>query len=248
MPRSSRKTNKQIPAVSVRNLTVGYGGKSVIENLSTDILAGSVTAIIGPNGSGKSTLMKSMLGLIPPTEGTVEILGRHPHDAREIIGYVPQQFAFDRSFPITVREFIELAADSTCTFDHVQQKIKEVGLLPSVLTKLIGTLSGGQLQRVLIAQAILRSPSVLFMDEPSAGIDVAGEALLYDVIQHLNQEHGTTVVMISHDLSVLSTVVDNVLCVNRKLLCEGPPKSALSKKEVANLYGFDARVFESHTH
>ncbi len=226
----------------MKALTVGYNGVPVLEGVTAEVPLGSITAIIGPNGSGKTTLMRAMLGLIPVMSGEVLVSGRHPHDIRGFVGYVPQRFAFDRNFPITVREFIALAGDKNCTSDHIDEVVKEVGLLPTVLSQTLGTLSGGQLQRVLIAQAIIRHPPIVFMDEPAAGIDVAGEAVFYDVIEHLNKDHGTTIVLVSHDLSVISKVVTHVICVNRKLLCEGPPGRTLTKKKIGELYGFDAHL------
>ncbi len=246
MPKSSHKTSKV--AIEVNNLTVAYDGTSVLEYVSFTLKSGSMAAVIGPNGSGKTTLIKALLGLIPLKSGHVTLLGQNIHEARNSIGYVPQRFDFDKGFPITVMEFLTLARHSHATAERIDESIKEVGLTPAVLNKRIGTLSGGQLQRVLIAQAILHNPSILVLDEPSTGIDVAGEQAFYDVIKHLNEEHNTTVLLVSHDISMVMSKVDEVICVNKELLCIGPPKKALNEKTLRALFGEDAAMFEHGSH
>ena len=149
---------------------------------------------------------------------------------RAAIGYAPQRFAFDREFPITVREFLDLARRPHCPVGRIAEKINEVGLPRTILDRRLGTLSGGELQKILLAQAILNNPAILFLDEPSAGVDVAGEQTLYEIIAHLNREHHTTVIMVSHDLAVVARLVDRVICVNRQLLCYGSPKEALTER------------------
>lgn len=247
MPKPSRKTNKKVPAIFIEKLVVGYDDLVVIDKISFSIKKGSITALIGPNGSGKTTMMKSILGLIPTKEGTVELFGKPLKDVRGEIGYVPQRFEFDRDFPITVDEFLRLAGPKVSK-KKIQTKLKDVGLPLSSLKKRVGTLSGGQFQRLLIAQAILNDPTLLFLDEPSTGIDVAGEEAFYQVIQHLNKVHDTTVLMVSHDITAISAVVDNVICVNKKLLCVGPPSKALTRKTLEGLYGGGVSVYEHHAH
>lgn len=242
MPKPSRKTNN---AVEVTGLTVAYGTKPVLEDVSFSIPKGSLTAVIGPNGSGKTTLIRTILGLVRPASGTVSIFGKPLASARNIIGYVPQKFNFDPTFPITVGEFLRLGVRDS-SGDAIRKTLHEVGLVPHILTHLLGSLSGGQLQRVLIAQAIINEPELLILDEPATGIDVVGEAAFYDVIEHLNEDHGTTVVLISHDVSMVAQKVDQVICVNRKLLCSGPPKKTLTKSTLEALFK-DKSVYE-HAH
>ncbi len=234
-------------AVSVENLTVSYGPHVVLKDINFRIESGMVAAIIGPNGSGKTTLMRAMLDLTPTTSGDIRFFNQHLHEARNRIGYVPQRFAFERDFPITVHEYMDLARHTECPLIHVEECIKEVGLTPLVLNKRLGDLSGGQLQRVLIAQAILNQPDLLFLDEPSTGIDIVGEAALYEVIEHLNKEHGTTILLVSHDIAMVSKLVDTVICVNQSLRCAGPPGSVLSDTTLGDLFGTDARLYQ-HTH
>lgn len=237
MPTPSKKTSENIPAVSVQGCTVAYGANVVLENISFTVKQRHIAAIIGPNGSGKTTLMRAILGLMPLERGEIRVFGKHLHAVRSLIGYVPQRFDFDRLFPITVREFMDLARHPHCPAARIPEKIGEVGLEPGALDLRLGSMSGGQLQRVLIAQAILNNPQILFLDEPSAGIDIAGERTFYEIIEHLNKEHGTTVMLVSHDIAMVSGLVDNVICVNKKLLCYGPPHEALTAMKITELFG-----------
>lgn len=246
MPKSSHKTSKA--AIEVKDLSVAYDSNVVLEDISFTVKQGSMAAVIGPNGSGKTTLIKALLGLIPIKSGHITLLGQNIHEARSFIGYVPQFFAFDKGFPITVLEFMNLSRHKHATAKYIDEAIKEVGLVPAILAKRIGTLSGGQLQRVLIAQAILHKPNILVLDEPSTGIDIAGEQVFYDVIKHLNEEHGTTILLVSHDISMVMSKVDEVICVNKKLLCIGPPNKTLNKKTLQDLFGEDTSVFEHKPH
>ena len=249
MSKLSSKTSKPTPgAISVKNLTVKFGDFLALNSVSIEIEAGKITAVIGPNGSGKTTLIKAILGLIKPTAGEIKIFGSDFHDSRSLVGYVPQHFNFDKTFPITVREFMNLNRHHHINIKAIDEKIKEVGLTPLILEKKLGELSGGQLQRVLIASAIINSPSLLVLDEPSTGVDIAGEEAFYDVVEHLNHEHSTTVLIISHDISMVSQLVDQVVCINKQLLCFGTPRHILTQKKLTDLYGGTAEILEHHHH
>ncbi|HBR81102.1 MAG: ABC transporter-like protein [Candidatus Uhrbacteria bacterium GW2011_GWE2_45_35] len=232
----SKTTNNSQSAIFVENLSVNYGDKKVVDNVSFSIDPGTVTAIVGPNGSGKTTLLKAVLGLLP-IEGQVSILGAPLHKVRHSVGYVPQRFTFDRDFPIIVEEFLRLSLGRQCSAHRIVTSIKEVGLTPLVLERKIGSLSGGQLQRVLIAQALLHDPAVLFLDEPMAGIDMAGENAIHEVIEHLKDDHGTTILMVSHDIVAIACVADRVFCFNKKIICDGPPKKVLTDESLTGLFG-----------
>lgn len=217
--------------------------------MSFKIRRGDIAAVIGPNGSGKTSLLRAILGLAHPESGTIHLLGGALHDVRGQIGYVPQRFQFDRLFPITVREFLLLNAHGKCPESHLKETVGEVGLSGAVLPKRLGSLSGGQLQRVLIAQAILHRPPLLFLDEPSAGIDIGGEDALYDVLKHLNNEHSTTILMVSHDIAMLSSLVQTVVCVNHTLISAGPPKRVLTEKTLGELFGARSSLYlHEHSH
>jgi ABC-type Mn2+/Zn2+ transport system ATPase subunit len=249
MPKPSEPANESsLPAISVRDCTVAFGDNVVLEDISFEVAQGSISAIIGPNGSGKTTAIKAILDLIPTSSGEIFVFGKHFHAVRAMVGYVPQKFNFNRQFPMTVREFLDLARHVHTPASRIAEKLKEVGLPTSVSSAELGTLSGGQLQRALIAQAILNDPQILILDEPSAGIDIAGERTLHDIIRHLNTVHGTTVLMVSHDISMISSLVDTVICVNRKLLCYGPPTSALTSRKIGEVFGPESRVFEHKSH
>lgn len=225
MPKSSPKTSK--PAVHVDRLRVNLGGTDILRDVSFTIPERTLTAIVGENGSGKTTLVRAMLGLTPST-GAVRFLGLPLAAMRTSIGYVPQRFDFDRDLPITVAEFMNLARQSRTSREHILRMLREVGLTSAIARKRLGELSGGQLQRVLIAQAILNNPRILVLDEPATGIDVAGEETVIELLQHLRAEHGTTVLMISHDLHLVAETVDHVIWVQRGIKATGNPKEVLA--------------------
>lgn len=244
MPKQSPTTNKS--ALEVQHLSVQYGENLALDNVSFSIPEGIVSAVIGPNGSGKTTLLKAILGLTNIKTGSVLFWGKPLNRGRSRVGYVPQKFEFDLNFPITVFEFMNLARKKSIPKTRIEEVIKEVGLTPLILTKQLGELSGGQLQRILIAQALFFLPDILIMDEPSAGIDVSGEKMFRDILEHLNREHKTTVLIVSHDMTFVSSVVDQVICINKKLLCSASPKIALTEKNLKNL--FEDAHLSTHNH
>lgn len=253
MPKQSTKTSNKKTTVKVKNLTVGYNDEPVLKDVSFEIEKGSITAVIGPNGAGKTTLLKAMLGLIPVREGKIEIMGiEHEKACRHISGhhldcphptYVPQRYSFDKTFPITVKEFIGLALRPGLDKKDAQNALKEIGMLKHK-DKLMGELSGGQVQRVLIARAILGDPEIIFLDEPEVGIDIGGEMTFYELIRHLNTEHGTTCVLISHEIDVVYKYADQVICLNKKMLCQGVPDKVLTPQTMKKLYGEEVGTFK----
>ncbi|RMD50776.1 metal ABC transporter ATP-binding protein [Candidatus Parcubacteria bacterium] len=228
-------TINNIPAVDVEKLTVVRGNNIILKNVSFTVPQGSITAIIGPNGSGKTTLLKAILEIINIQKGKVLFFGKKLTTIRQDIGYVPQKFAFEKNFPITVYEFLNLARQNQPQ-KIIREKIKEVGLTPLILEKQLGALSGGQLQRVLIAQALFDDPKLLIMDEPSAGIDTVGEQIFYKIIEHLNKEHNTTIIIVSHDINFVANSVDQVICINKTVICNDTPKIALSDANLKKLF------------
>lgn len=246
MQKQSQKINE--PAIAVKNLTVVFDDNVVLKNLTFNIEQGTITAIIGPNGSGKTTLLRAILGLEKIQTGQIKIMGQPLHHVRRAIGYVPQRFQFDKTFPITAMEFMKLAQHKESSDDQIRRAIKDVGLKPQILKKQLGILSGGQLQRILMAQATINDPAILILDEPAAGVDMAGEAAFYDIVHHLKQEHGTTVVLVSHDVSMVSKHVDQVLCINQKLLCAGTPQKTLTDKQISKMFGGHSHLFEHRNH
>jgi len=230
--------------VSVQNLSVRRNGREIISNIHADIAAGEIAAVIGPNGAGKSTLIQAILGLLPYS-GTVRILGRNPRESLRDIGYVPQRFSFDnKNFPLTVLEFLRLSAHPGA---DIPLALREVEMEHNQHRKL-GELSGGQLQRVLIAQAIVNQPKLLVLDEPTSGIDLEGEKDFYEIIRHQNQDHGVTVLMVSHEVNMVYAYATQVICLNKNLFCFGRPKDAITKEVLEKLYGSDVSMTEHHHH
>lgn len=248
MSTPSSTTNAKIEAaIHVDHIAVRFGKNLVLEDISFEVPEGSISAIIGPNGSGKTTLLRAMLNLVPH-EGIVRFHGKNIQEVRDQIGYVPQRFQFDPHFPITVEEFLELTCEANKCSTARHRTLELVGLHNEVLDQKIGTLSGGQLQRILIAQAIINEPSYLLLDEPSTGIDIVGETQFYEVIRNLNTRLGTTIILVSHDVSMVSKSIHNVICVNKRLLCTGPPRKALTQKKLAELYGDEGMDVYKHHH
>ncbi|MCU0235944.1 MAG: metal ABC transporter ATP-binding protein [Acidobacteria bacterium] len=232
------------PVLEVKDLTVRFNGNLALDRISFTIEKEAIIAVIGPNGSGKTTLLKAILGLVP-CQGQVRLFSRPLRQVLPQVGYVPQRFAFDSSFPLTVEEFINL----TC---RTPEKLPLHGVLDEVgMTefkgKLIGELSGGQLQRVLLAHALLHRPRILFLDEATSGIDIEGQSDFYSTIQRLNREHGVTVMMVSHEISMVYKFTDRIICLNRDLVSHGETRIALTAEVLKKLYGDNADL-KSHDH
>jgi len=219
------------PALEVINLSVGFDRIDVIEGLSFEVAHGSALAIIGPNGAGKSVLAKALLGALP-YEGTIR------WEANTKLGYVPQKLDVERDLPITGSDFLRAkAAVAYASELDVAQAIGLVGLKMESVGKPIGALSGGQFQRLLVAAAIIGHPTVLLLDEPTAGVDEPGQDTLNDTLERLRNERSLTILFISHDLSVVYQHATNVLCLSRGRTCFGVTKSVLTPKLLAELYG-----------
>ncbi|RJQ18052.1 MAG: metal ABC transporter ATP-binding protein [Nitrospiraceae bacterium] len=234
-------------ALSVENLCVKANGRHLLENITFSVEEGRIIAIIGPNGAGKTTLIKAILGLMPYESGSVTAFG-HPvkHiNSHSRVGYVPQRLEFDRTFPLTVSELIGFTVPPIYSFPffkkegekkHIVELLETVGA-GDLAERGIGSLSGGELQRVMIAKAIVNDPRILFLDEPASGVDIEGQERFYDLIKRLNREKGLTVVLISHDLNVVYRFADTVLCLNRRLVCSGRPEEALTDEVIKSVYG-----------
>lgn len=225
----------QNPILEVKNLSVKLDGKVLLHDISLEVNEGEVLTIIGPNGAGKTIFFRALLGLLPHGG---EILWRPGIK----IGYVPQKFAPDHSVPITVKEFLLLKsprfwAPSKESLDHLNHELRLVGLSTAVLPKPLYEISGGELQRILIAWAMLNHPDVLLFDEPTTGIDIGFEEKIYSLLRRLQNERGTTILLISHDLNVVYRYASSVLCLNKEMVCHGSPQQVLTPQELAKLYG-----------
>jgi ABC-type Mn2+/Zn2+ transport system ATPase subunit len=235
-------------ALSVENLCLKVNGHHLLENITFTIDEGEIVAIIGPNGAGKTTLIKAILGLMPYDTGSVSVFGRpfKSNDSHVRIGYVPQRLEFDRTFPITVHELLTFTIPPFYTSPLIKNTEEEEKRIYShlavvgaqdLIERKVGSLSGGELQRVMLAKAIVNDPTILFLDEPASGVDIEGQERFHDLVRRLNKEQGMTVILISHDLHIVYRFADNVLCMNRRLVCSGEPSKALTDEVIKSVYG-----------
>ncbi len=241
-------------ALEVKNLSVILTGHRIINNISFSVEPGSTTAIIGPNGAGKSVLIKSILRLLPKEKGEIKIFGLPHEQYRKVaseISYIPQHFEYDRDFPLTVKGLFTLKSPRPIGMTSGEKKRMQ-GLLEKVgmtnhQDKKVSDLSGGQLQRVLIAYSLMDHPKLLILDEPAAGIDVQGQDTVYALLQKSKEEEHLTMILIRHELDVVMQYADQVLCLNQKLLCAGIPKKVLTNEILEKMYGTPVGHF-THDH
>jgi zinc transport system ATP-binding protein len=226
--------------ISARGLSWQRYGRAIVQRVDLDIAPREIVTLIGPNGAGKTTLVRLMLGLIEPSSGT---LLRKPG---LVVGYVPQRFDLEPAIPMTVDRFLAIGGARRASARP--QVLAEVGA-PNLGERQFTQLSGGELQRVLIARALLRDPELLVLDEPIRGVDYAGEAELYGLITRLRAERGLSVLLVSHDLHVVMASSDRVVCINRHVCCYGVPHSVAQHPEYARLFGPQAaRAFALYQH
>ena len=207
------------------------GGAWRARHISFAVDAGQIVTLIGPNGAGKSTSVKMALGIEKPTEGVCQ---RKPNLS---VGYVPQKLAIDWTMPMSVKRFMRLT--NPLSDQEIQQALTDVGVFQH-LHHPVTELSGGEFQRVLIARAIARRPELLVLDEPAQGIDVAGEAQIYQLIQKVRDQLNCGVLLISHDLHIVMGQTDTVVCINGHVCCHGSPTSVANNPEYQALFGPEA--------
>jgi len=224
---SNTKHSKPIQLVSAKGIYVTLDGKSILKNANIDIHSGEVVTLIGPNGAGKSTLIKVILGLLKADSGEVT--------RRELlrIGYMPQKLFVDSSLPLTVKRFLSLAGKQSRSIDDC---LALTGTA-SLKNQYVQSLSGGELQRVLLARALFRDPQLLVLDEPVQGVDVSGQSALYKLIDDIKIQTGCGILMVSHDLHLVMAATDRVVCLNQHICCEGSPDNISSHPEFLQLFG-----------
>ena len=211
------------PIVEIHNVSFTYNGQTVLEDVSLEIQLGDFIAMIGPNGGGKTTLLKLILGLLKPDTGVIRVAGQSSQQASSCIGYVPQDVHVNSSFPITALDVVLMGkldpqkrwARKSASNRREAMKALERLEMAEHANKRIGELSGGQRQRVFIARSLVTEPELLLLDEPTASIDTKGQADFYTLIKELNKD--ITIVVVSHDLLVISRYVKSVACVNKRL-------------------------------
>ncbi len=229
------KEKMTVKPVEIKDVSYSFNEQPVLKDVNLTIDDNEFVAIIGPNGGGKSTLLKIMLGLLTPDKGEVKVFGREPKKARELIGYLPQHSSFDPDFPINVFQTVlmsrynGLLKNYTKTDEKIVLKtLKDVGM-EEYKERQISRLSGGQMQRVLIARALAREPKLLLMDEPMASIDPEMQNTFYNLISDLKNK--MTMILVSHDVGTVSMHVDNIACLNQRLYYHGPSEEAVDGLE-----------------
>lgn len=228
--------------ICLSDVSLAYGKRQVLENISFEVRAGEIVTLIGPNGTGKTSLAKIVLDLIKPDGGQVQ---RRPHLQ---FGYVPQRLSIDRTLPLSVAGFMNLPRRQE--EQSILDALEEVGG-ENLSEQPLHALSGGELQRVMLARAILRDPDLLVLDEPLQGVDFGGQLSLFELIRDLRAKRGCGVLLISHDLHLVMAGTDRVVCINRHVCCSGEPEAVSRHPEYLELFGDQAATglaIYSHHH
>jgi zinc transport system ATP-binding protein len=236
--------------IKIRDLHFNYGDVPILEDINIDIQKKEFIGMVGPNGSGKTTLLKIILGLLTPDHGTVEVLGKPPIQSVKDVGYMPQLAPFSRDFPISVEETVlmgRLGKTSSMGFFSKEDKQLAAEAMEAVEVldlrkRSIGSLSGGQLQRALIARALTCNPEIMILDEPTANVDMKVEKDIFDLLKKLNEK--ITIIVVTHDIGFISQYIDRVACINRTLICH--PTSELTGETIENLYGTHVHMVHHH--
>lgn len=224
--------------LKVKNLNVELDGERVIENLNFEVKEKETLVILGPNGAGKTVLLRTLLSLLP-------YRGEIQWQKGLKIGYVPTGLPLTKEIPLTIKEFFDLKGISQ---KEVLEVLRAVGMADSeILGKRVAFLSSGQFQRLLVAWGLTGNPQVLLFDEPTAGIDIGGEETIYTLLKKLKNERELTILLVTHDLSIVYKLADNVICLNKKALCQGLPLEVLTPQRLSQLYGGEIKFYQ-HKH
>lgn len=229
------------PILEVKKVSVQFEDNLVLDDITFSLEKGEHLAIIGPNGSGKTVLLKTLLKSTPYSGEVTWAPGTR-------LGYVPQKIDADRHLPLTMQNLLESKANILhLKKKEVEEVVATIGLTKELLETPVGHLSGGQFQKALIAFALLGKPNVILFDEPTASLDQPREEQVYEIIHRLQDEHGITVILVSHDLSVVYRYATKVLCLNKRAICFGTPEEALHPENLAKLYGTPVKFYH-HIH
>jgi zinc transport system ATP-binding protein len=214
--------------LELNNIELLIAKRHILHQVGLQLAPGEILTIIGPNGAGKTTLVRIALGLLQPTSGLVK------RRSNIRVGYMPQRLHLDPTFPISVKRFLNMAGSNQP--EKVTSVLGEVGAT-DVFNSTMQSLSGGELQRVLLARALLRDPDLLVLDEPVQGVDVHGQMELYQLITRIRDQHQCAVMMVSHDLHLVMAATDRVLCLNQHVCCSGSPESVTNDPAYLELFG-----------
>ena len=240
-----------IKPIQIRELSYSHGDLRVLDKIDLDVASGEFLGVVGPNGGGKSTLLKLILGLLQPATGTLTVLGSRPVKVRKRVGYVPQHPVFPRTFPVNVNQTVLMGrlgitrfygGYSAADFEAAEKAMVETEIM-HLASRRLNTLSGGQLQRVLVARALVCQPQLMLLDEPTSNIDTRIESEIFDLLSRLNER--MTIVVVSHDIGFISGYVGRVACLNQTLVCHDT--AAIDGKTVQELYGADVHMV-AHRH
>lgn len=232
--------------VTAKNIFYQRGGRKIIHNVDLTLKKGLIYTLIGPNGAGKSTLVKLLIGLNKPDQGSIE------RNKSLRVGYVPQKIQLDKNLPLTVERFLSFANSRASSKDKAKAEIQSVLAqmnIEHLASSFMFSLSGGEQQRVLLARAMLRKPNLLVLDEPVQGVDVKGQGELYQLIGSIRDRYQCGVLMVSHDLHLVMSATDEVICLNQHICCHGHPDSVSKDPEYLRLFGIsEADNIAVYTH
>jgi len=239
--------------VTVKDLTINLGGRKILENVSFAVKRGEFVAILGPNGAGKTTILKLLLGILKPTSGTISVLSKTPTRGNSAIGYAPQHRVLETDLALRARDVVGFGLDGNKWGISLPSKTREAkidealkavdalkfGNLP------VGRLSGGEQQRLLIAQAIITSPQILLLDEPLSNLDINHAKEIVDVLIKLKKEKQVTIILVSHDINPLLPAVDEVLFMARSHSAMGKPDEVITSGILSKLYNTNVDVIRA---
>jgi zinc transport system ATP-binding protein len=248
-----------VKVISVKNLSFRYNSTEVLSDVSFDVMAGDYVGLAGPNGSGKTTLVRSLLGLLKPSAGTVSVFGKGPSEFQEWgkIGYLPQKFmASYHHFPATVKEVVSMGLLSKKRFPKrmgssderaIDKTLEFAGIL-DIKNKLIHELSGGQQQRVFIARTIVNEPQLLILDEPTLAIDPETRERFFSILENFNQQRQTTIILVTHDIGSIGKYASKILCLDKRMLFYGTLEEFCRSTDMSHLFGSLSQHLICHRH